>query len=646
MTRGPENRRLAFPRLLGAALLILPALLGLSSCTVQQSAPGQNVELSEFIRENYDKEEVRISMRDGAQLFTAIYSPKDQSRSYPMLMKRTPYSVSPYGERSYPETMGPSELLTREGFIFVLQDVRGAYMSEGTFVNMTPHVVEKDGPEDVDESTDSYDTIEWLLANVENHNGRVGQWGISYPGFYAAASMIDAHPALKAVSPQAPIADWWYDDFHHHGAFFLPHAFRFFSSFGVPRPEPTTRRNQGFEFPTQDGYEFYLNIGPLERVNELYYNHGIPFWDSMLAHPNYDEFWQSRNILPHLDNVAPAVMTVGGWFDAEDLYGPLQIYRSVEEKNPGIFNALVMGPWRHGGWARDAGDSLGYAQFDSETAHFYLENIEGVFFNHFLKDEGEMTLPEAYVFETGRNRWRTFPQWPPAEAEARALYPQTDGGLSFGAQSEPGNGFDEWVSDPSHPVPFTPDIATGMTREYMVDDQRFASRRPDVMVYETEPLQEDVTLVGPLVADLWVSTTGTDSDWIVKLVDVFPPDAPDHEGLPRGVPMGGYEMMVRSEAIRGRFRNSNEFPEPFVPGEPTRVRLPLQDVFHTFRAGHSIMIQVQNSWFPLVDRNPQTFVENIFLAQEEDFISATHRLFRSGDHLSKIEVLVLPGSRE
>jgi len=646
MTRGPENRRLAFPRLLGAALLILPALLGLSSCTVQQSAPGQNVELSEFIRENYDKEEVRISMRDGAQLFTAIYSPKDQSRSYPMLMKRTPYSVSPYGERSYPETMGPSELLTREGFIFVLQDVRGAYMSEGTFVNMTPHVVEKDGPEDVDESTDSYDTIEWLLANVENHNGRVGQWGISYPGFYAAASMIDAHPALKAVSPQAPIADWWYDDFHHHGAFFLPHAFRFFSSFGVPRPEPTTRRNPGFEFPTQDGYEFYLNIGPLERVNELYYNHGIPFWDSMLAHPNYDEFWQSRNILPHLDNVAPAVMTVGGWFDAEDLYGPLQIYRSVEEKNPGIFNALVMGPWRHGGWARDAGDSLGYAQFDSETAHFYLENIEGVFFNHFLKDEGEMTLPEAYVFETGRNRWRTFPQWPPAEAEARALYPQTDGGLSFGAQSEPGNGFDEWVSDPSHPVPFTPDIATGMTREYMVDDQRFASRRPDVMVYETEPLQEDVTLVGPLVADLWVSTTGTDSDWIVKLVDVFPPDAPDHEGLPRGVPMGGYEMMVRSEAIRGRFRNSNEFPEPFIPGEPTRVRLPLQDVFHTFRAGHSIMIQVQNSWFPLVDRNPQTFVENIFLAQEEDFISATHRLFRSGDHLSKIEVLVLPGSRE
>jgi putative CocE/NonD family hydrolase len=412
-------------RRLASNLLHLTATWLLVSCSAQTGDPGGGQDLGVFIRDNYDKEEVRIPMRDGVVLFTAIYSPKDRGRTYPMLMKRTPYSVSPYGEGSYPETIGPSELLTRGGFIFVLQDVRGAYMSEGVFVNMTPHLDEKQGPDDIDESSDTYDTIEWLLANVENHNGRVGQWGISYPGFYSAASMIDAHPALKAVSPQAPIADWWYDDFHHHGAFFLPHAFRFFSSFGVPRSEPTTRRNPGFEFPTPDGYEFYLDIGPLERVNELYYNHGIPFWDSMLIHPNYDDFWQSRNILPHLNNVAPAVLTVGGWFDAEDLYGPLQIYRSVEEKNPGIFNTLVMGPWRHGGWARDAGDSLGYVRFGSETGHFYLENIEATFFNYFLKDEGEMDLPEAYVFETGRNRWRTFPQWPPAEAEARA--PSTSG---------------------------------------------------------------------------------------------------------------------------------------------------------------------------------------------------------------------------
>jgi putative CocE/NonD family hydrolase len=362
----------------------------------------------------------------------------------------------------------------------------------------------------------------------------------------------------------------------------------------------------------------------------------------MLVHPNYDDFWQSRNILPHLENVAPAVMTVGGWFDAEDLYGPLQIYRSVEEKNPDVFNALVMGPWRHGGWARDPGDSLGYVRFGSETAHFYQENIEAVFFNHFLKGEEELGLPEAYVFETGRNRWRTFPDWPPTEAREGALYLQAESGLSFDPQGLGGSPYDEWLSNPDRPVPFTPDIATGMTREYMVDDQRFASRRPDVMVYETAPLEEDLTLVGPLVADLWVSTSGTDSDWVVKLVDVFPPNAPDHAGLPRGVPMGGYEMMVRSEVIRGRFRNSYEVPEPFIPNEPTRVRLPLQDILHTFMAGHRIQIQVQNSWFPLVDRNPQAFVENIFLAEEEDFVPATQRIYRSPDYPSRIEVLVLP----
>jgi len=623
--------------------LLLLLWLAATACSVRQDSTGQAQDLEAFIRANYDKVEVRIPMRDGVHLFTAVYSPRDRSRSYPILMRRTPYSVSPYGERSYPPTLGPSDLLTREGFIFVLQDVRGTYMSEGTFVNMTPHLQEKSGPGDVDESTDAYDTIEWLLANVENHNGRVGLWGISYPGFYAAASMIDAHPALAAVSPQAPIADWWYDDFHHHGAFFLPHAFGFFSSFGVPRPEPTTQGSPGFQYPTPDGYEFFLDLGPLTHVNELYFNHGIPFWDSMLVHPDYDDFWQSRNLLPHLENAAPAVLTVGGWFDAEDLYGPLQIYRSVEEKNPGIFNALVMGPWRHGGWARDAGDSLGYVRFGSETGTFYQETIEAAFFNHFLKGEGETTLPEAYVFETGRNRWRTFPDWPPAEAEPRMLYLHPHESLSFEPPTTASGAFDEWVSDPARPVPFTPDIATGMSREYMVDDQRFASRRPDVMVYQTDPLREDVSLVGPLLADLWVSTSGTDSDWVVKLVDVFPPDTPDHAGLPRGVPMGGYEMMVRSEVIRGRFRNSPEAPEPFVPDEPTRVRLPLQDVFHTFRAGHRIMIQIQSSWFPLVDRNPQTFVENIYLADEDDFVPATQRVYRSERYPSRIEVLVLPG---
>ncbi len=622
--------------------LLSLTVTALWACTVGPNLGGDD--LAAFIRENYDKEEVRIPMRDGAELFTAIFSPKDKGRTYPFLMKRTPYSVAPYGENSFPAILGPSDVLTKGGFIFVLQDVRGTYMSEGTFKNMTPHLPEKSGPEDIDESTDAYDTIEWLLQNVENHNGRVGSWGISYPGFYAAASMVDAHPALRAVSPQAPIADWWYDDFHHHGAFFLPHAFNFLSSFGVPRPEPTTRRNPRFDHGTPDGYSFFLEMGPMGNANRLHLNNDIPFWDSIIAHPNYDDFWQRRNLIPHLNNVAPAVMTVGGWYDAEDLYGPLNIYRSVEEKNPGVFNTLVMGPWRHGGWARDDGTYLGNAYFGSPTADFYRETIEAAFFNFFLKDEGEMGLPEAYVFETGANQWRTFQDWPPADAEEAFLFPGPEGSLTF-SRPEPGAPpFDEWVRDPARPVPYTQDIAIGMTREYMTDDQRFASRRPDVVVYQSEVLEEDVTLVGPIVAELWVSTSGTDSDWIVKLVDVLPPNAqdPPHPAFARGMRAGGAQMMVRSEVIRGRFRNSHEFPEPFAPNQPTRVDLPLQDVLHTFKAGHRIMFQVQNSWFPLVDRNPQTYVDNIYLADASDFVPATQRLYRSGDFPTRFRVGVLP----
>jgi len=634
-------------RSLSRSFFLYCALLGLLvplSCTVQPDTRSGE-ESGAFIRANYDKQEVRIPMRDGVHLFTAIYTPRDRSRSYPVLMRRTPYSVAPYGQESFPQTLGPSDLLTRDGFIFVLQDVRGTHMSEGQFVNMTPHLPEKNAPGEIDESTDAYDTIEWLMANLENPNGRVGMWGISYPGFYAAASMIDAHPALVAVSPQAPIADWWYDDFHHHGAFFLPHAFNFLSSFGVPRPEPTTERNPRFDHGTPDGYQFFLDMGPLKNANQLYLNHGIPFWDSIIAHPNYDEFWQTRNLLPHLEEVAPAVLTVGGWFDAEDLYGPLNIYRSVEEKNPGIYNGLVMGPWRHGGWARTDGSFLGNVHFGSATAPFYRENIEAAFFLHYLKGEGEMTLPEAYMFETGANRWRTFQDWPPVGTREAFLYPGADGDLSFEPAGVNSGGFVEWISDPTKPVPYTQDIAIGMTREYMTDDQRFAARRPDVVAFQTAPLEEDVTLAGPLTAELWVSTSGTASDWVVKLVDVFPPDAqdPPHQDFARGMRAGGYQMMVRSEVIRGRFRNSHENPEPFVPNRPTRVDLPLQDILHTFQAGHRIMIQVQSTWFPLVDVNPHRYVENVYLAGEDDFIPATQRLYTADPHRTRIRVGVLEG---
>jgi putative CocE/NonD family hydrolase len=621
-----------------AGSLALVTLVG--GCSVQ---PNTQDDATRHIRDNYTKREFRIPMRDGATLFTAVYSPQDESESYPIMMRRTPYCVCPYGEDDYPTQLGPSELLAREKFIFVLQDVRGRFMSEGEFLNMTPHVMEKNSNEDVDESTDTYDTIEWLLENVPNNNGKVGMWGISYPGFYAAASMIDAHPALAAVSPQAPIADWWFDDFHHHGAFFLPHTFGFFWVFGLPRDGLTTEwPRDRFDFGTPDGYEFYLELGPIKNINERYYRGEIPFWNATIEHPNYDQFWQDRNIVPHLNDVAPAVMTVGGWFDAEDLYGPLAIYRSVEEKNPGVQNSIVMGPWRHGGWARDDGDSLSYVRFGSKTSLYYRESIELPFFNYYLKGKGDPDPVEAHMFETGANQWRTFEQWPPAEAEQRHLYMRAGGDLSNAAPSAR-TAWDEYVSDPANPVPYIGDVGQGMIREYMIDDQRFASRRPDVLVYQTEVLEEDVTLAGPVIADLWVSTSGTDSDWVVKLVDVFPPDTPNRDGAPRGVQMGGYQMMVRSEVIRGRFRDSYEFPEPFVPNQATHVVLPLQDVLHTFKRGHRIMVHVQSTWFPLVDRNPQTYVDNIYTdAEESDFIAATQRVYRSRQYPSHLRVGVLP----
>jgi hypothetical protein len=619
-------------------LAFLPIML-VAGC--QQGESSGVDDIASYIRENYTKREYRIPMRDGVELFTAVYMPKDTSTTYPILMRRTPYSVRPYGEDEYPETLGPSPLFTREGYIFVLQDVRGRFMSEGKFVNMTPHVDEKDSIQDIDESSDTYDVVEWLLENIPNNNGKVGMWGISYPGFYASSSMIDAHPAIQAVSPQAPIADWWFDDFHHHGAFFLPHSFNFFAVFGLPRPELTTEWGPRFDHGTVDGYRWFLDLGPLKNAQERYFKGGIAFWTKASEHPNYDEFWQSRNILPHLRDVAPAVMTVGGWFDAENLYGALATYRSIEDKNPGIFNILVMGPWRHGGWARDDGEVLGNVIFGSETSVFYRENIELPFFNYYLKGKGGIDLPEAYVFETGANRWRTFDEWPPAGLAEESLYLRADRGLSFAPLEAAMGTWDEYVSDPAEPVPYTQDIAIGMTREYMTDDQRFAARRSDVLAYQTDALEEDITLAGPVIADLWVSTSGTSSDWIVKLVDVFPPDAPDHDGLPRGMHMGEYQMMVRSEVIRGRFRNSYELPEPFVPNRPTHVVLPLQDVLHTFQEGHRIMVQIQSTWFPLVDRNPQKYVDNIFEAEEEDFVKATQRVYRSQEYPSHLLVGVL-----
>ncbi len=614
---------------------------GVSCCLMSGRLVAQPTNRQPTVQEQYVKHEYRIPMRDGVKLFTAVYVPRDASakQRYPILMLRTPYSVAPYGEKRYRSSLGPNRNLQRSGYIFVYQDVRGCYLSEGEFVNMRPHIDRKQSPDQVDESSDTYDTIEWLIRNVEHHNGRVGMWGISYPGFYAAAGMIDAHPALKAVSPQAPIADWWYDDFHHHGAFFLPHAFNFLSSFGQPRPRPTTLHASRFAYPTPDGYEFYMRLGPLSNANTKYLKDRVPFWNQIVEHPNYDEFWQRRNLLPHLHKVAPAVMTVGGWFDAEDLYGPLQIYRTIEKENPGITNTLVMGPWAHGGWARRKGDHLGNVYFDGSHSRFYQDWIETHFFEGHLKGRGDGDLPEAYVFETGKNRWRMFDAWPPKQAKARVFYTGGGGRLVDRPESAQA-GYDEFISDPAHPVPFTEAIAVGMTREYMTDDQRFASRRPDVLTYQTAPLDKPLTLVGPITAVLWVSTSQGDADWIVKVIDVFPDDATDHHYLAPGKKMAGYQMMVRSEVIRGRFRNDPSRPQPFRPNTPTRVTLPLQDICHTFLPGHRLMIQIQSTWFPLVDRNPQKYVDNIYRAKPEDFVKAVHRVYRSGKHATRFEFLM------
>jgi putative CocE/NonD family hydrolase len=594
----------------------------------------------DYLKAHYTKYEFQIAMRDGKHLFTSVYVPKDTAQKYPIMLDRTPYNVGPYGVDNFKTSLGPSEKFAKEGFIFVYQDVRGRYMSEGEFQDMTPHRAVKHGPQDVDESSDTYDTIDWLIKNIPNNNGNVGMWGISYPGFYTSAGIIDAHPALKAASPQAPIADWFIgDDFHHNGTLYLPHMFRFFAGFGHPRPVPTLPPTTSAPNPAgqQDGYSFFLSLGPLANINEKFFKNDVPFWTEMTRHPDYDEFWQARDLRRHLKNIKPAVMTVGGWFDAEDLFGALNTYKTIEQNSPGANNTLVMGPWYHGGWSRSDGDALGNVRFGSKTAVFFREEIEFPFFNHWLKGKEDPKLPEAFVFETGTNQWRREDAWPPKDAEARTLYLQANGKLGWNAPAESGAPFDEYISDPNKPVPYINGQSPSMTREHMVEDQRFASTRTDVLTYVSDELAADVTLAGPLTASLFVSTTGTDSDWVVKLIDVYPEDYPDPDPNPTGVHMGGYQQLVRGEAMRGRFRNSYAKPEPATPGKMEKVEWVMPDIDNCFRKGHRIMVQVQSSWFPLVDRNPQKFVD-IYNAKTTDFVKATQRVYRGMGAASGVKV--------
>jgi uncharacterized protein len=599
------------------------------------------------VRESFTKFEYRIPARDGIRLFTSVYVPKDvfsDGASYPIMLQRTPYSVGPYGIDQYRSSLGPSEFFQRDKFIFVYQDVRGRYMSEGDYTFNRPHKPVKNGPADTDESTDTWDSIEWLIRHVPGNNGKVGIYGVSQPGFYAAAGMIDAHPALVAAAPQAPVTDYYMgDDVYHNGAFMLAHRFGFYMGFR-PRdgePEPP-QPSLPFRYGTPDSYEFFLEMGPLSNANEKYFKNRQPFWNLNIEHTTYDGFWQSRAIWKHLKNIKPAVMLVGGWFDTEDPQGLLRQFDFIQKNTPPPVTMLVMGPWNHGGFARGDGDRLGNINFGSKTALYYREKIEFPFFQHFLKGRGEGKFPKAWVFQTGMNQWRKLEAWPPAGSATTDLFLSAGGNLSWQATAQAG--FDEYLSDPSKPVPYVSRISSGILGSYMTEDQRFAAMRPDVLVYRTAVLDRDVTVFGPVRVDLKVSTTGTDADFDVKLIDVYPGDMPDYNTTPQtgqqtpsAAAMGGYQQLVRGEPFRGKFRKSFEKPVPFEPGKPDRITFTLPDIGHTFRQGHRIMVQIQSSWFPLTDRNPQRFIE-IPNAQPGDFVKATHRVYWGGKDGSRIAV--------
>ncbi|WP_375238938.1 CocE/NonD family hydrolase [Aurantibacter sp.] len=607
-----------------------------------------------YVKDNYSKKEVSIVMRDGIKLHTTIYSPKDTSKSYPILMMRTPYSCKPYGKEKYKQKIGPNSYLMKEGNIIVYQDVRGRWMSEGVYDNMRAYIPNKTDNSQIDESTDTYDTIDWLVKNVKNNNGNVGAWGISYPGYYATYSTIDAHPALKAASPQACIGDFFFDDFHHNGAFLLSY-FKAVSLFGTPKSSPIDSAWYKFpDFKTKDQYQFFLDAGPLSNLNKYFKYEKADdtridnsntvddfFWEEIVDHPNYDSLWKPKGLIQNLKNIKPTVatMVVGGFFDAEDLYGPLETYKAIEKHNPNNYNTLVFGPWDHGRWARtDIKNYVGNYYFGDSISLNFQKHVETKFFNHFLKGKGDKNsgLPEAYVYDSGRKKWSSYDVWPPKNVSKQKMFLNASQDLSKDKKGETKATF---ISDLKHPVPYSEDIKTVFTpRKYMTDDQRFSARRPDVLVFETEILEEDLTLAGDIMAKLKVATTGTAADWIVKIIDVHPNEIDEQEeGMQDHLKLSNYHMMVRSEVMRGRFRNSFELPEPFESNTKTAVNIKLQDVYHTIKKGHKLQVQIQSTWFPLIDLNPQTFVPNIYKAKSEDFKTQTHSVFND----SAIEFSIL-----
>ncbi|QQV03472.1 MULTISPECIES: CocE/NonD family hydrolase [Chryseobacterium] len=592
-----------------------------------------------FVKDNFTKKEFYIPMRDGVKLFTSVYIPKDISNKnkYPFLMQRTCYSIAPYGENEYKGKLGPNQFLMKDKYIFVFQDVRGRYMSEGTFTNMTPQV-DRTSKKNVDESTDTYDTIEYLLKNIKDHNGKVGQYGTSYPGFYTAVGTLSQHPALVASSPQAPISDFWNDDFLHNGRFMLGY-FRTLPVFGVQKTKPENKAwytDSMIKTFSEDGLKFYREMGTLKDGYEKYYKNNF-FMTEIMNHPIYDDFWQKRNLLPHLKNISHAVMTVGGWFDAEDLSGPLNIYKTIEKTSPKAKNTIVMGPFSHGGWSREEGKHFhNQVYFGDSIATYYQKNIETKFFTHYLKGntKEDAGLPEALMYDTGAKEWREFSVYPPKESKKLQFYLTGET-----LKNKSGTGFSEYYSDPENPVLSSVSLKdfNGFTpRNYMSEDQRFAVGRPDVLTFTTDVLTEDLTFAGEIMAKLNIASSSTDADFAVKLIDVYPEDFKPTEKKD-GVIYGNYHQMVRSEIMPARFRNSREKAEALIPNQKTAVNFRLQDVVHTFKKGHKIQIQISSTWFPLFAINPQKFMENPNFATKDDYTKAFIKVFE--DSMIEADVL-------
>jgi putative CocE/NonD family hydrolase len=581
----------------------------------------------------FDKTDTMVAMRDGVKLHTNIFVPRGFAGNLPIIMIRTPYGIEG-GEATF---SGAYAELARDGYIFVHQDIRGRYKSEGQFV-MLRQMRDKKDPKAIDESTDTYDTIDWLIKNVPHNNGRIGMMGVSYPGWLTVVAMLDPHPALKAVSPQASPADMFIgDDFHHNGAFRLSYGFEYAVMM------ETNKERAPFAFNDSDTYDWYLKLGSLAHVNESYLHGNIPSWNDFANHPSYDSFWQKQAVAPYVDRVNVPTLSVAGWWDQEDFYGPIKIYELLEKHDTKNLNFLVVGPWNHGGWSGQSGRLLGNVDFGSETSPDYRRGVLAPFFAYWLKGIGTQSLPEATVFEGGSNTWQKRSSWPlKTGVTPRRLYVQADRKLSFSPPADRSpNAADSFVSDPANPVPYRPrpirpTYGQGSTwSRWLTDDQRFLANRSDVLSWQTDPLDADVTIAGDITAHLFASTTGSDADWVVKLIDVYPDTGQADQKL------NGYQLMVANDVFRGRFRKGFEHPEAVTPNHVDEYVVDLHTQDYKFRKGHRIMVEVQSSWFPLIDRNPQTYVANIFQAKDSDFKAQTHRVFRSSDAATYVQVSVV-----